>query len=92
MTFLDFEPTAVERFARDVVGDAKGPRVQAVGLFLAVRDSVRCDPFTTRMTPECFRASTVVVERVALCMPKAVLLAAGAACWAFPPRSGRRTW
>ena len=86
--FLDFEHPAVERFTRDAVGDSKGAREQAVRLFMAVRDLVRYDPFTMRMTPECFRASTVALVRAAFCIPKAVLLAAGARLLGIPAAIG----
>ena len=82
--FLDFEQPEVERFTRLAVEGAGTPREQAARLFLAVRDLVRYDPFTMRMAPECFRASTVVRERGAFCIPKAVLLAAGARLLGIP--------
>ncbi len=86
--FLDFDQPEVERFTREAVAGAAAPREQAVRLFLAVRDLVRYDPSTMRMTPECFRASTVVRERGAFCIPKAVLLAAGARLLGIPAAIG----
>jgi transglutaminase-like putative cysteine protease len=86
--FLDFEHPEVERFAREAAGDAGTPRERAARLFLAVRDQVRYDPFAVRMAPECFRASTVVRERAAFCIPKAVLLAAGARRLGIPAAIG----
>lgn len=86
--FLDFDRPEVERFVRDAVAGVDTPREQAVRLFLAVRDLVRYDPFTVRMTPECFRASTVVRERGAFCIPKAVLLVAGARLLGIPAAIG----
>ncbi len=87
-TFLDFRQPEVEHFVRDAVADVRAPREQAVRLFMAVRDLVRYDPFTMRMTPECFRATTVVRERGAFCIPKAVLLAAGARLLGIPAAIG----
>ncbi len=87
-TFIDFEHPDVEDFTRQAVEGAKSKREQAVSLFLAVRDQVRYDPFTMRMTPECFRASTVVREKGAFCIPKAVLLAAGARLLGIPAAIG----
>jgi len=86
--FLDFRQPEVEHFTRQAVAGAGTPREQAVRLFLAVRDLVRYDPSTMRMTPECFRASTVVRERGAFCIPKAVLLAAGARLLGIPAAIG----
>jgi len=86
--FLDFEHPNVERFVQDAVAGADTRQEQAIRLFLAVRDQVRYDPFSARLTPECFRASTVVHERGAFCIPKAVLLAAGARSLGIPAALG----
>lgn len=87
-SFIDFEQPEVVNFTRQAVEGAQSPREQAVRLFLAVRDIVRYDPFTMRMTPEGFRASTVVREKGAFCIPKAVLLAAGARLLGIPAAIG----
>lgn len=86
--FLDFDQPEVARFVRDATAGATTQREQAVRLFFAVRDQVRYEPYTMRMTPECFRASTVVRERGAFCIPKAVLLAAGARLLGIPAAIG----
>jgi hypothetical protein len=86
--FLDFGHPEVERFVREAAAGATAPREQAVRLFYAVRDGIRYDPYTMRMTPECFRASTVLRERKAFCIPKAVLLAAGARALGIPAAIG----
>lgn len=86
--FLDFEQPEVVRFVHDATDGASTQREQAVRLFFAVRDQARYDPYTMRMTPECFRASTVVRERGAFCIPKAVLLAAGARMLGIPAAIG----
>ncbi len=86
--FFDFGQPEVAQFVREATAGACGPREQAIGLFLAVRDLVRYEPYTVRMTPECFRASTVVRERAAFCIPKAVLLVAGARLLGIPAAIG----
>lgn len=86
--FLDYGDPAVAEFATVAVGSERDPRQQAVRLFLAVRDLVRYEPYTMRMTPECFRASTVVREQGAFCIPKAVLLAACARRVGIPAALG----
>lgn len=86
--FLDFGQPDVETFTREAVKGATSQREQMIRLFQAVRDQVRYDPFTMRMTPECFRASTVVREKGAFCIPKAVLLAAGARLLGIPAAIG----
>ncbi len=86
--FFDFEQPEVANFVREATAGAHTPREQAVRLFLAVRDQIRYEPYTVRMTPECFRASTVVRERGAFCIPKAVLLIAGARLLGIPAALG----
>ena len=59
------------RFARG--GDDRG---RAVGLFYAVRDGFRYDPYRIDLTPAGMRASTVIERGYGWCVPKATLLAA----------------
>lgn len=86
--FLDYNQPEVAQFVHDAAAGAATERDKAVRLFLAVRDQVRYEPYTMRMTPECFRASTVVRERGSFCIPKAVLLAAGARLLGIPAAIG----
>lgn len=86
--FLDHEHPCVQAFAREAVGDARGTREKAVRLFDAVRDRIRYDPYHIRMQPEWFRASTVLRDGRAFCIPKAVLLAAAARAVGIPSAVG----
>lgn len=87
-SYLDFDNPLVARFAQEAVGDAVTPREKAVRLFYAARDRIRYDPYNMRLTPEGFRASTVVREGRAFCIPKAVLLAAAARSVGIPAAIG----
>jgi transglutaminase-like putative cysteine protease len=86
--FLDSGDAAVQAFARDAVGDAGTARGKAVRLFDAVRDRIRYDPYHIRMEPGWFRASTVLRDGRAFCIPKAVLLAAAARAVGIPSAVG----
>jgi transglutaminase-like putative cysteine protease len=86
--FLDFDLPVVAQFVLDAVVGASTQREKAIRLFLAVRDQVRYEPYSLRLTPECFRASTVVRERGSFCIPKAVLLTAGARLLGIPAALG----
>ena len=86
--FIDFDQPAVVQFVSDATAGAATQREKAIRLFLAVRDQIRYEPYSLRMTPECFRASTVVRERGSFCIPKAVLLAAGARMLGIPAALG----
>lgn len=86
--FLDFDRPEVTAFAADAVGDATDPVEQAVRLYYAVRDRVRYDAFRVDFRPRTYRASSVVAERAAFCIPKAVLLAALARSVGVPAAIG----
>lgn len=86
--FLDFNQPEVAQFVRDATASATTARDLAVRLFYAVRDQVRYEPYTMRMTPDCFRASTVLLERGSFCIPKALLLVAGARLLGIPAAIG----
>jgi transglutaminase-like putative cysteine protease len=86
--FIDFDDPDVERFTRNATAGAASAREQAACLFIAVRDLVRYDPYITRMSPDRFRASTVVREGASFCIPKAVLLVAGARLLGIPSAIG----
>jgi transglutaminase-like putative cysteine protease len=78
----------VRAFAEDSVDGAKNDKEMAVGLFLAVRDGIRYDPYTWDTDPEIFRASRTLETRRSFCIPKAILLAATARAIGIPSRLG----
>jgi transglutaminase-like putative cysteine protease len=86
--FLDFEHRLVRDFVARVVGSETSAVRKAVRLFYAVRDELRYDPFAIRLEPEAFRASTVLRDGRAFCIPKAVLLAAAARAVGIPSAIG----
>lgn len=86
--FLDYNHPEVDNFVRRAIEGKSGLTEKAVALFYAVRDLIRYDPYSARLTPECYRASTVVKEQHAFCIPKAVLLAAGARSIGIPAAIG----
>ncbi|HEX7043075.1 MAG TPA: transglutaminase domain-containing protein [Burkholderiales bacterium] len=86
--FLDFEHPDVARFTDDAVRGARTPTERAVRLFYAVRDGIRYDPYSVRLRPRAFSASTVVRDGRAFCIPKAVLLAAAARRAGIPSAIG----
>jgi transglutaminase-like putative cysteine protease len=53
-----------------------------------VRDGIRYDPYGIRPEPQAFQASTVVQDRAAFCIPKAILLAAAARSVGIPAALG----
>lgn len=86
--FLDYEAAEVQAFVHEAIGEAQTPRDKAVRLYYAVRDGIRYDPYRFSLTPETFTASHTVREKVAYCVPKAVLYAACLRAAGIPARPG----
>lgn len=84
---IDSDHPAVLAFAaRHGLGDT--PRVRAVGLYLAVRDGFRYDPYRIDLSPTGMKASTVLAQGHGWCVPKAALLAAACRAAGIPARVG----
>jgi transglutaminase-like putative cysteine protease len=86
--FIDKDAPEVGRFARANTSSSDAPLAQAIGLFSAVRDQIRYDPYGISYAPEAFRASTVASSASNWCVPKSVLLAAAARSIGIPARLG----
>jgi transglutaminase-like putative cysteine protease len=86
--FIDSDHPAVQTFARRAVGGAADDRERIRRLFVAVRDEIRYDPYTATDNPHDYLASHVAQRQCAYCIPKAVLLAAGARALGIPARLG----
>jgi transglutaminase-like putative cysteine protease len=86
--FLDFGSEAVRAFAADTVAGAQDDGERAVRLYYAVRDAIRYDPYRMGIRPEAYRASSVLREKAAYCIPKANLLAAAARAVGIPAAIG----
>ena len=87
-SFIDSDHPAVIEFAQDHTRGASSDRERAVELFYAVRDGIRYDAFALSFTPETYRASHVLGEGAAFCIPKAILLAAAARAVGIPSSLG----
>ena len=86
--FIESTAPDVVRFARQTVSDAKDDVERGVMLYYAVRDDFRYDPYRITLTERCFRATTVLEEGAAFCIPKAILLAAAARAVGIPSALG----
>ena len=84
---IDSDHPAVTAFAaRHGLGDT--PRERAVGLYLAVRDGFRYDPYRIDLSPAGMKASAVIAQGHGWCVPKAALLAAACRAAGIPARVG----
>ncbi len=86
--FIESAAPEVVRFARETVSDATDDMERGVMLYYAVRDEIRYDPYRITLSEDCFRATTVLRERAAFCIPKAILLAAAARAVGIPSALG----
>ncbi len=86
--FIESDAPEVIRFAREAVSDAKNDLEKGVMLYYAVRDEIRYDPYRITLTEDCYRATTVLRERAAYCIPKAVLLTASVRAVGIPSALG----
>ncbi len=86
--FIDCRTVAVARRAEEVVAGAASDAERAVRLFYVVRDGIRYDPYSVSRDPGDYRASTVLRQPAAYCIPKAVVLTALARAVGIPARLG----
>ncbi len=86
--YIDCEHPAVRAWAEKSAGGATEPAEMAARLFLAVRDQLRYDPYAVSRDRADYRASAILSTEAAFCVPKAVLLAAGARALGIPARLG----
>src|SRR5215212_620238 len=88
--FLDSDDPDVIAYAQRVCAEAGADtdRDRAVALFLAVRDGWRYDPYSSTRIADDYRASTVLQQTTAYCIPKAVLLSALCRAAGIPARLG----
>lgn len=85
---IDSDHSTVRVFARETVGTVTDSVERAVKLYLAVRDSIRYDPYLPFHLPEHYRASAVLERGRGFCIPKASLLCACARAVGIPSRLG----
>lgn len=84
--FLDHEHPAVRTFVEEATAGAADDRERVARLFARVRDGIRYDATNFPLERDTYRASAVVGASSAFCVPKAVLLAAGARALGIPAR------
>lgn len=86
--FFQNDTPEVIRFAERAVAGATDPVERGVRLFYAVRDEIRYDPYRIPLDAEGYRATTVLRDQAAFCIPKANLLAGAARAVGIPAAVG----
>ena len=85
---FDFDGDALRVWVAEVVGDAGDDAARGRLLFAAVRDQVRYDPGAVDGARSAYTASAVLASASNWCVPKAILLCAGARAVGIPARIG----
>lgn len=86
--YIDSDHSDIRAFASQITAGLNSPLEKAVKLYYAARDQVRYDPYAFGFSGETFRASHVLAEKKAFCVPKAILLAALCRAEGIPARLG----
>lgn len=86
--YLDSDHPDIRACAAQITTGASSVLEKAVRLYYAARDEVRYDPYAFGFSGETFRASHVLAEKKAFCVPKAILLAALCRAEGIPARLG----
>jgi transglutaminase-like putative cysteine protease len=86
--YVDCDHPDVRDWAADVVRGHSTARDRAVALFYAVRDGVRYDPYVSSSEAGDYRASVIVGQDRNWCVPKSILLTAGARAAGVPSLLG----
>lgn len=86
--FLDSDDADLAAYARAAAAGAASERARARGLYYAVRDDIRYDPYGFDTSRAGFRASRCLEAGRGFCITKAALLAACARAVGMPARLG----
>jgi len=86
--FIDCDTPGVRHRAEEAAAGATSDEERASRLFYMVRDGIRYDPYSISSNPGDYRASTVLRQEAAYCIPKAVALTALARAAGIPARLG----
>jgi transglutaminase-like putative cysteine protease len=87
--YIDSDHPAVRDFASTAVPADASDREKASLLYKAVRDGIRYNPYVNMLTPETFRASSVLAAGNGYCVGKAALYAAACRVHGIPARADR---
>jgi transglutaminase-like putative cysteine protease len=85
---IDCDHPAVIEYAQSSTNDSISPRDRAVRLFYAVRDGIRYDAYSGRLTVEGLQASNTLKLGYGFCIPKAILLTACCRAVGLPAKVG----
>ncbi len=85
---IDSDHELVQAFAHQHAGSSGNPIDQSVGLYYAVRDRIRYNPYKFELSVSSLKASRTLEVGESWCVPKAALLAACCRAMGIPARVG----
>jgi transglutaminase-like putative cysteine protease len=86
--FIQSDAPQVVQFAQEATAGTRDDVDKGVKLYYAVRDGIRYDPYSISLDADCYYATTVLRDRAAFCIPKAILLASAARAVGIPSGVG----
>jgi transglutaminase-like putative cysteine protease len=86
--FIDSDSPGVIAFTRSVIDPVETGIERGVKLYYVIRDMIRYSPYGIGFSPERYKASWVLREKIGFCIQKAILLAAAARAVDIPSRLG----
>jgi transglutaminase-like putative cysteine protease len=86
--YVNSDHPAIQEWAHEVVSDATTLKEKAIRLFYDVRDRIFYNPYRIKLLRDSFQASTILQKGRTFCIPKAILMAAGARAVGVPCRLG----
>jgi transglutaminase-like putative cysteine protease len=84
--FIDSDHPAVVAYVQEATAGARDDRERVAALFRRVRDGIRYDAANFPQDRAVYKASAITTATSAFCVPKAVLLVAGARAMGIPAR------
>ena len=91
--FVDSDSPEVHEFvSRALEGPDLSATEKAIGLFNAVRDQIKYDPFHLGLAEDDYRASRIAGRPSNFCVPKAILLTAALRAVGIPAAVGFAEW
>lgn len=82
--FIDSDHPAIQQWAHEVIGDAQSDIEKAIRLYNDVRDGIFYNPYRVKLKRDELKASATLARGRAFCVPKAILMAAGARAVGIP--------
>ncbi|MDD9303526.1 MAG: transglutaminase domain-containing protein [Desulfobacter sp.] len=86
--FIDSDHPEIKAFSTHYTQNAKTDLDKAIGLYYAVRDEIRYDPYSIDPRAKTMKASYTLEKKKGYCVAKAVLLAACVRSQGIPARLG----